>query len=118
MKNCVKFIPPDYCKPMLALIMPENFLPINDFSGFLKVHNYIIYITSIYLLISNAPKIDDSSLFVNNVNLIENEQILTNIKDIFSKMGITNAYLASKNQYVGYDEYVSVVFGDYLNLNL
>lgn len=32
----------DYCKPVLSIIMPQNHIPIDSFSGIIKVKNYII----------------------------------------------------------------------------
>jgi len=113
-KICFKFSPPSYCTAPTTIIMPSNFEPLDDFSGTITVGNYIIYITSKYLLTSiNAKPQNAVNIQVNDIDLIDNFNVLKTIKDIFARMGVLNAYMASRKQYVGYDDYLTFTFGEF-----
>lgn len=64
------------------------------------------------MLISVYDNLDPKTLVVNDIDILENNNVLKTIQDIFAEMGVPNAYAASKRQYVGHDSYMSFIFGD------
>jgi len=58
------------------------------------------------------------NVVVNDLKIDPDSLVMRQIKSIFSKLGILNAYAAGEKQYVGYDSYMSFVFGEFSNLNL
>lgn len=116
--SCTAFAPPDYCMPLLAIIMPSNYVRVTNNSGYLVVNSYIIHIVSRHLLLGERTHPDGQRKLINDIDIVANPKILEAVQTIYARMGVINAYAVTKKQYIGFDDYMSFIFGDYSDINL
>lgn len=62
-----RFIPPNYRKPMLVFIMPDNHISINKHLGFIIINNFIIHITSVHIMLGVTQK--SSKVIINDLKM-------------------------------------------------
>lgn len=138
--HCYNFVLPDSGPaPLMAILMPENYVPTLAKSGVLDFGNnvrlsvfskhFLVSANSVGSLTACAKRrlgvIDatetyavSSTAYVSDAQILYSETLLDFIRLKMSKMGLLNVYTTSSNQLVGYDKYITVVFGDHSNVNV
>lgn len=104
-------------RPMLVIIMPDNFVRNSLRSGYFRFdNNIIIRVFSKYLLSSNQIDAqDDGSVTLFTTS---NEKISNIVESFFSRLGIHRIASNSPNHIYGYDKYITLVVGSIANIVL
>lgn len=104
-------------RPMLVLIMPDNFVRNSLRSGYFRFdNNIIVRVFSKYLLASTQIDTqDDGSVTLFTTS---NEKISNIVESFFSRLGIHRIASNSPNHIYGYDKYITLVVGSIANIAL
>lgn len=104
-------------RPMLVIIMPDNFIRNSLRSGYFRFdNNIIVRVFSKYLLASSQIDTqDDGSVTVFTTS---NEKITNIVENFFGRLGIHRITSNSPNHIYGYDKYITLVVGSVANIAL
>lgn len=102
-------------RPLLVLIMPDNFIKTGLKSGyFVFENNIIVRVFSQYLLSSTQTNAhDDGSVTSFDT---DNEKVSNIIECFFSRLGIHKISSNAPNHIYGYDKYITLVVGSVANI--
>ena len=143
-EHCFNFVLPDSGPATpLAILMPENYTQTSLKRGVLDFGNNIrLSVFSKHFLVSANPKnvlgvgmtpcakrrlgshtgagmpAISSDSYVSDAQILYSDTLLEFVRLKMSKMGLLNVYTLSSSQLVGYDKYITVVFGDHSNVNV
>lgn len=104
-------------RPLLVIIMPENFVKTGLKSGYFRFENNIIVRVFSQFLLSSGQmdSHDDGAVTLFNK---DNEKISNIIESFFSRLGIHKIASNSPNHIYGYDKYLTLVVGSIANIVL
>lgn len=104
-------------RPMLVIIMPENFVRTTLRSGYFRFNNNIIVrVFSQYLLASTLIDSQDDGAVTSFTT--DNDKVSSIVESFFSRLGINKISSNSPNHIYGYDKYVTLVVGSISNIVL
>lgn len=104
-------------RPLLVIIMPNNFVRTGLKEGYFRFdNNIIIRVFSKYILSSPLENRNDS----NEVSVIStnNYKVKTIIERFFGRLGMHKITSNSENHIYGYDKYMTMVVGSIANIIL
>lgn len=104
-------------RPLLVIIMPENFVRTGLKTGYFKFENNIIVrVFSQYLLAATQTDANDDGAVT--AFTIDNDKVSSIVECFFSRLGIHKISSNSSNHIYGYDKYITFVVGSISNILL
>lgn len=103
---------------LLVLIMPSNFVRTDLKRGYFLFDaiDLIVRVYSKHLLSADRTADAGEEPLVSDV-CTANRRVMDIVRSFFSRMGVQSVYVASDNQIIGYDRYLTLVVGDVSNIS-